>query len=252
MREILRAHCPDYLGARDAGIAFGEGGPRDRLPVVGRRWWSDRAVPPAPPWRPRATRSSRAGPRTSRAAPTTRFATGARASACSTTRRSRRAPSRPTPGSRAWPSSTATCTRATARRRSCAATTPCSRSRSTARATSPSRRRRATSTSSWPTARATRTYLQQPRARAGGDARALAAAARDLPRGRGSLRGGSPGPPQAHEGGARAPGRTRASGAFSPGGIPVAIAMAGGYGRDIDDTVAIHAATIHAARRILG
>jgi len=36
------------------------------------------------------------------------------------------------------------------------------------------------------------------------------------------------------------------------GRIPVAIAMAGGYGRDIDDTVAIHAATIHAARRILG
>ena len=35
-------------------------------------------------------------------------------------------------------------------------------------------------------------------------------------------------------------------------GIPVAIAMAGGYGRDIDDTVAIHAATILAAKRILG
>jgi hypothetical protein len=32
----------------------------------------------------------------------------------------------------------------------------------------------------------------------------------------------------------------------------VAIAMAGGYGRDIDDTVSIHAATILAARRILG
>jgi acetoin utilization deacetylase AcuC-like enzyme len=35
-------------------------------------------------------------------------------------------------------------------------------------------------------------------------------------------------------------------------GIPVAIAMAGGYGRVIDDTVAIHAATILAAKRILG
>ncbi|MBK7658593.1 MAG: histone deacetylase [Betaproteobacteria bacterium] len=34
-------------------------------------------------------------------------------------------------------------------------------------------------------------------------------------------------------------------------GIPVAIAMAGGYGREIDDTVAIHAATIHAAKRLL-
>lgn len=32
--------------------------------------------------------------------------------------------------------------------------------------------------------------------------------------------------------------------------LPVAIAMAGGYARQIDDTVAIHAATIHTARRI--
>ncbi|MGZ5036492.1 MAG: histone deacetylase family protein [Usitatibacter sp.] len=35
-------------------------------------------------------------------------------------------------------------------------------------------------------------------------------------------------------------------------GIPVALAMAGGYARDIDDSVAIHAATIGAARRIYG
>jgi len=35
-------------------------------------------------------------------------------------------------------------------------------------------------------------------------------------------------------------------------GIPVAIAMAGGYGREIDDTVAIHAQTILAAKRLLG
>jgi len=33
-------------------------------------------------------------------------------------------------------------------------------------------------------------------------------------------------------------------------GIPVAIAMAGGYGRDLEATVAIHAATVLAARRI--
>jgi hypothetical protein len=32
----------------------------------------------------------------------------------------------------------------------------------------------------------------------------------------------------------------------------VAIAMAGGYGRDLEDTVAIHAATILLAKRILG
>ena len=35
-------------------------------------------------------------------------------------------------------------------------------------------------------------------------------------------------------------------------GVPVAIAMAGGYGRDLDDTVAIHATTILTARRVLG
>ncbi len=35
-------------------------------------------------------------------------------------------------------------------------------------------------------------------------------------------------------------------------GIPVALAMAGGYARDIDDSVAIHAATILTARRIYG
>ncbi len=35
-------------------------------------------------------------------------------------------------------------------------------------------------------------------------------------------------------------------------GIPVAIAMAGGYGRELDDTVDIHAATILAAKRLLG
>jgi acetoin utilization deacetylase AcuC-like enzyme len=34
--------------------------------------------------------------------------------------------------------------------------------------------------------------------------------------------------------------------------IPVAIAMAGGYGHDIEDTVDIHAATILAARRLFG
>ncbi|WP_374262948.1 histone deacetylase [Zoogloea sp.] len=33
-------------------------------------------------------------------------------------------------------------------------------------------------------------------------------------------------------------------------GLPVAVAMAGGYARQIDDTVAIHAATIETARRI--
>jgi acetoin utilization deacetylase AcuC-like enzyme len=41
-------------------------------------------------------------------------------------------------------------------------------------------------------------------------------------------------------------------GRLSARAIPVALAMAGGYGRDIDDTVSIHAQTILAARRILG
>ena len=35
-------------------------------------------------------------------------------------------------------------------------------------------------------------------------------------------------------------------------GIPVAIAMAGGYARDIRDTVDIHATTLLTARRLLG
>ena len=35
-------------------------------------------------------------------------------------------------------------------------------------------------------------------------------------------------------------------------GLPVAVAMAGGYARQIDDTVAIHAKTIRLARQILG
>jgi len=35
-------------------------------------------------------------------------------------------------------------------------------------------------------------------------------------------------------------------------GVPVAIAMAGGYARDIDDSVEIHANTLRAARRIHG
>ena len=38
--------------------------------------------------------------------------------------------------------------------------------------------------------------------------------------------------------------------AFMSSGIPVAIAMAGGYARDIDDSVAIHANTLCTARRI--
>jgi len=33
-------------------------------------------------------------------------------------------------------------------------------------------------------------------------------------------------------------------------GLPLAIAMAGGYARDIDDTVDIHAATISTAARL--
>jgi acetoin utilization deacetylase AcuC-like enzyme len=43
----------------------------------------------------------------------------------------------------------------------------------------------------------------------------------------------------------------RVLGACRRRGIPVAIAMAGGYGHDIDDTVAIHAATILTAQSLL-
>lgn len=44
----------------------------------------------------------------------------------------------------------------------------------------------------------------------------------------------------------------RVFGACRTRAIPVAVAMAGGYARDIDDTVDIHAATILAARRMFG
>ena len=37
---------------------------------------------------------------------------------------------------------------------------------------------------------------------------------------------------------------------FMAGGIPVAIAMAGGYAQDIEDSVDIHANTIRTAQRI--
>ena len=40
--------------------------------------------------------------------------------------------------------------------------------------------------------------------------------------------------------------------ALNARGIPVAIAMAGGYARNIDDSVAIHARTLQSARRIYG
>ena len=37
---------------------------------------------------------------------------------------------------------------------------------------------------------------------------------------------------------------------FMAGGIPVAIAMAGGYAHDIADSVEIHANTLHVARAL--
>ena len=39
-------------------------------------------------------------------------------------------------------------------------------------------------------------------------------------------------------------------GTLAARGIPVAIAMAGGYARDIEDSVEIHANTLHTAREV--
>ena len=87
--------------------------------------------------------------------------------------------------------------------------------------------------------------------RAGSALRGLPGATRDLPRRRRPVRGRSPRPPQAQQG---RPRRARCAWCWAPAQarrIPVAIAMAGGYARNIDDTVDIHAATILAARSML-
>ena len=130
-----------------------------------------------------------------------------------------------------------------------------SRCRCTARRTSRSARRRATSTSSCPTAAATPPTSPALDARAGD---AVATRTRDglpglvvLPGRRRPARGRPARPAQAHR---RRPGRARPArvrGAARRARIPVALAMAGGYGRDIDDTVAIQVARPALAHRAL-
>ena len=147
-------------------------------------------------------------------------------------------------------SSTSTSTRATAPRRSSPATRASSRSRCTARRTSRSARRRATSTSPCPTAAATpTTCARSTRALDGARRGARDAAVRPglLPRRRRPARGRPARPAQAQR---RRPARARPArprGGSRERRIPVALAMAGGYGHDLDVTVAIQAATIEAA-----
>ena len=221
-----------------------------------RRWSSARAARSARPWPPRAPRSPKASPPTSPAAPTTRRRRAAAATASSTTspsrahaagraaRRARRraarsssidldvhqgdgtaaifagdaervhdlAPRReelPVPQGRERP-----------RRRRCptAAATPTTSPRSTAPSTGAGAAHAAARRSAWPS-----TSPAPIRTRATGSA------------------GSSSAPPAC----------SRATAASSPRlgerGIPVALAMAGGYGHDLDVTVAIQAATIEAA-----
>ena len=164
-----------------------------------------------------------------------------RAGRCGRRRRRRRC--------RASSSSISTSTRATAPPRSSPATRASSRCRCTARRTSPSARRRATSTSACPTAAATPTT--SPRS-----TRALAAVWREhaaRPFGLAFyLAGADP-----HENDRLGRLKLTAAGllerdrrvlaALRERRIPVALAMAGGYGHDIEVTVAIQAATIRAA-----
>jgi len=135
--EIRRVHCPEYLRRVACGRAFGRSS-RRRSGFHGRsRWWSARAAPAARRSPQLARRSHAAGPPTSPAARTMRSEIAAKASASSMTPRSPRARCRPRRDSRESPSSIATCTRATAPRRSSPGTIRSSRSPSTAHANFP-------------------------------------------------------------------------------------------------------------------
>ena len=133
-------------------------------------------------------------------------------------------------------SSTSTCTRATARTRSSPATRPCSRSACTAPRTIPSTRCPARSTSSSTDGTGDDAYLDAARRTPAARARARRARPRGLPRGRRPARGRPPGPAAPD---VRGPGASRRDGAgrCREVGIPVAVTIAGGYGRDVRDSV---------------
>ena len=143
-------------------------------------------------------------------------------------------------------SSTSTCTRATAPRRSSATTRPCSRCRCTARRTSRARKEASDLDVELPDGCGDADYL------AALDA-ALAEAWRrhgDAPPGLAFYVAGA----DPHEDDRL--GRLKLSfdglaerdrrvfAALRERGIPVAVSMAGGYGRDVDDTVAVHRRTL--------
>ena len=122
----------------------------------------------------------------------------------------------------------------------------CSRSRSTARTTSRSRRRRATSTSSSPTAPATGTTSRRS---SGASRQALERARPDLAI---YLAGADPydddrlGRLALTKQGLLERDRLVLE-LCGRAGVPVAVTMAGGYARDIDDTVEIHGNTVETA-----
>ena len=128
-------------------------------------------------------------------------------------RRRRRAPDAGRVASRAqrarcrWRSSTSTCTRATARRRSSATTRPCSRSRCTAQKNFPFRKERSDLDVDLPDGCARRRVPARARAGAGRTVtRRVDPGPGDLPRRRRPARGRPPRPPEAHLG---RPGRAR-------------------------------------------
>ena len=104
--EIKRAHCPRYLARMTSGKCFRGGEYEWRSVYRGRKPWSSaRAARRVLRWPRAARRCAPVGPRTWRGAPTTRFAIGGRAIACSTTPPSPLAPSSGPPGCPACSSS---------------------------------------------------------------------------------------------------------------------------------------------------
>ncbi len=94
--------------------------------------------------------------------------------------------------------------------------------------------------------RARRDVSRRARTRVAGGHRS-SAGVRVLPRRRGSVRGRSAGGPAADEGRFAAPRSRWSIDAVRRAGVPLVVVLAGGYARRVEDTVAIHAATIEEA-----
>ena len=217
-----------------------------------RRWSSARDDPPARRLRPAAARSPAARASTSPAARIMRTAISAKGSACSTTPRSPRA----------------TLQSEGLVRRVLIVDLDVHQGDGTAailagdddvhtlslhgRNNFPFRKAASRLTSSSTIAPATRRTSRRCASRLPLAIERSAARARDLSRRRGPLRARPARPARAHQARPRDARRVRARHAARTRGIPVAIAMAGGYAENIDDVVDIHFATVSAALERFG